>query len=55
MLCDIMVLRDGKALFQAVVEHEQKCKAAFDVGLHPLLVAHQKDPFKIPSIYAYRF
>ena len=25
--------RDGKALFQAVEEHEQKCRTAFDVGL----------------------
>ena len=47
--CDVMALRDGKALFQAVVG-QQKCQEAFDVGLQTPLVAYQKDLFKILSI-----
>ena len=41
-----MAPRDGKALFQAVLDHEQKCKTAFDVGLPALLIAFRKDPLK---------
>ena len=41
-----MAPRDGKALLQAVLDHEQKCKTAFDVGLPALLVAFRKDPLK---------
>ena len=44
-----------KTLFQAVVDHEQNCWTAFDVGLQTPLVAYQKDLFKILSIYAKRF
>ena len=52
--------RDGKALFQAVVDHEQKCKTAIDIGLQTLIVAYQNAPTKslktqIMSIYADRF
>ena len=57
-----MALRDGKALFQAVVDHEQKCKTAIDIGLQTLIVAiaYQNAPTKslktqIMSIYADRF
>ena len=55
-----MALRDGKALFQAVVDHEEKCKTAIDVGLQTLMVAYQNAPTKslktqILSIYADRF
>ena len=52
LICNVMVPRDDKALFQVVVDHEQKCKTAFDVGLQALLITNQKDPFKILSIYA---
>ena len=59
-MCDVMALRDGKALFQAVVDHEEKCKTAIDVGLQTLTVAYQNAPTKslrtqILSIYADRF
>ena len=60
LVCDIIALRDGKALFQAVVDHEEKCKTAIDVGLQTLTVAYQNAPTKslrtqILSIYADRF
>ena len=60
LLCDVRAPRDGKALFQAVVDHEQKCKTAIDVGLQTLMVAYQNAPTKslktqILSIYADRF
>ena len=60
LVCDVMALRDGKALFQAVVDHEEKCKTAIDVGLQTLTVAYQNAPTKslrtqILSIYADRF
>ena len=59
-MCDVIALRDGKALFQAVVDHEEKCKTAIDVGLQTLTVAYQNAPTKslrtqILSIYADRF
>ena len=59
LVCDVIALRDGKALFQAVVDHEEKCKTAFDVGLQTLMVAYQNAPTKSPrtqilSIYADR-
>ena len=41
LACDVMALRDCKALFQAVVDHEQKCKTAVDVCPQTLLVAYQ--------------
>ena len=44
LVCDVMALRDGKALFQAVVDHEQKCETAVDVGLQTLMVACQNTP-----------
>ena len=47
-VCDVIALRDGKALFQAVVDHEEKCKTAFDVGLQTLMVAYQNAPTKSP-------
>ena len=34
LVCDVMAPRDSKALFQAVVDHGQKCNTAVDVGLH---------------------
>ena len=43
---NVMALRDGKALFQAVVDHEQKCKTAVDVGPQTLMVAYQNAPTK---------
>ena len=46
LVCDVMAPRDGKALFQAVLDHEQKCKTAFDVGLPALLIAFRKNPLK---------
>ena len=54
-----MALRDGKALFQAVVDHEQKCETAVDVGLQTLMVACQNTPTQslrteILSVYADR-
>ena len=60
LVCDVMALRDGKALFQAVVDHEQKCKTAIDIGLQTLIFAYQNTPTKslntqIMSIYADRF
>ena len=60
LVCDVIALRDGKALFQAVVDHEEKCKTAIDVGLQTLMVAYQNAPTKslktqILSIYADRF
>ena len=60
LVCDLIALRDGKALFQAVVDHEEKCKTAIDVGLQTLTVAYQNAPTKslrtqILSIYADRF
>ena len=60
LVCDVMPPRDGKALFQAVVDHEQKCKTAIDIGLQTLIVAYQNAPTKsletqIMSIYADRF
>ena len=56
MSCDVMILRDGKALFQAVVEHMNRSARQLSIlSFKPHLVAHQKDPFKILSIYAYRF
>ena len=60
LVCDVIALRDGKALFQAVVDHGKKCKIAIDVGLQTLMVAYQKAPTKslrtqILSIYADRF
>ena len=59
-MCDVIALRDGKALFQAVVDHEEKCKTAIDVGLQTLTAAYQNAPTKslrtqILSIYADRF
>ena len=60
LVCDVIAPRDGKALFQAVVDHEQKCKTAIDVGLQTLMVAYQNAPTKslktqILSIYVDRF
>ena len=60
LVCDVIAPRDGKALFQAVVDHEEKCKTAIDVGLQTLMVAYQNAPTKslktqILSIYADRF
>ena len=45
---------------QTVVDHEEKCKTAIDVGLQTLTVAYQNAPTKslrtqILSIYADRF
>ena len=45
-MCDVLALRDGKALFQAVVDHEEECKTAIDVGLQTLTVAYQNAPTK---------
>ena len=60
LVCDVMPPRDGKALFQAVVDHEQKCKTAIDIGLQTLIFAYQNAPTKslktqMMSIYADRF
>ena len=59
LVCDVMALRDGKALFQAVVDHEEKCKTAIDVDLQTLTVAYQNAPTnslrtQILSIYTDR-
>ena len=60
LVCDVMPPRDGKALYQAVVDHEKKCKTAIDIGLQILIFAYQNTPTKslktqIMSIYADRF
>ena len=57
---DVMALRDGKALSQAVVDLEEKCKTASDVGLQTPMVAYQNASTKslrtkMMSIYADRF
>ena len=41
-----MALKDAKVLFQAVVDHEQKYKAAVNVSLQTLMVAYQNAPTK---------
>ena len=46
LVCDVIALRDGKVLFQVVVDHEEKCKTAIDVGLQTLTVAYQNAPTK---------
>ena len=46
VVCDVMAPRDGKASFQAAVDYEQRCKAAFMMAFKSLLVAYQKDPLK---------
>ena len=46
LVYDVMALRDGKALSQAVVDLEEKCKTASDVGLQTPMVAYQNAPTK---------
>ena len=50
-----MAPRDGKASFQAAVDYEQRCKAAFDDGLQVPSRRLSERPFKILSINANRF
>ena len=46
LVCEVMALKDAKVLFQAVVDHEQKYKAAVNVSLQTLMVAYQNAPTK---------
>ena len=46
LVCNVMAPWDGKALFLAVVDHEQKCKTSIDVGLQTLTVAYLNAPTK---------
>ena len=46
LVCDVTAPRDGKVLFKAVVDHEQKCKTVIDVGLQTLMVTYQNAPTK---------
>ena len=46
LVCDVMAPWDGEALFQAIVDHEQKCKTSIDVGLQTLTVAYLNAPTK---------
>lgn len=55
VVCDVMAPRDGKASFQAAVDYEQRCKAAFDDGLQVPSRRLSERPFKILSINANRF
>ena len=55
VVCDVMAPRNGKASFQAAVDYEQRCKAAFDDSLQVPYHRLSERPFKILSINANRF